>query len=114
MTLLHVAGPDPDFVGYEVGPETVRDAVAHKLRDQHRQLDAFRDHAEHEGVSTRAIMIQGPTLEKVLSQIERLGASYVVVGSHGHGGLHDLIAGSAIQGLLKRSPIPVVVVPPKP
>jgi len=114
MTLLHVAEPDPDFVGYDVGPSTVRDAVAHKLRSEHGQLDAFRDYVEQQGVHARALMVQGATLEKILSQIERQGAGYVIVGSHGHGGLRDLITGSAIQGLLKRSPVPVVVVPPQP
>ena len=28
LILLHVAAPDPDFIGYQVGPDTVRDEMA--------------------------------------------------------------------------------------
>ena len=38
VTLLHVASPNPDFVGYEAGPQTVRDARAETLRGEHRDL----------------------------------------------------------------------------
>ena len=112
LTLLHVGAPDPDFVGYDVGPNTVRDAVAHELRAEHRELENWRQLAQGAGASARALMIQGPTLEKLLSQVERLAPRLVVVGSHGHSVLRDLVAGSTVQGLMKNSPVPVVVVPP--
>jgi len=38
LWLVHVAAPDPDFVGYESGPQSVRQTVAAELRDVHRQL----------------------------------------------------------------------------
>ena len=38
--LMHVAAPDPDFVGYEVGPQYIRDGRAEELREEHRMLQA--------------------------------------------------------------------------
>ena len=38
LYLLHVAAPDPDFVGYEAGPQTVRDNAAKHFREEHRSL----------------------------------------------------------------------------
>jgi nucleotide-binding universal stress UspA family protein len=112
LVLLHVGAPEPDFIGYDVGPDTVRDAVANELRQEHRELEEWRQGAESAGVRARALMVQGPTLEKLLAQAERLAPRFVVVGSHGHSAIRDLIAGSSIQGLLRHSPVPVVVVPP--
>ena len=40
-----------------------------------------------------------------------IGAGLLVVGSHGHGGLHHLLVGSVTEAVLRQSTIPVVVVP---
>ena len=37
LWLSHVGSPEPDFVGYKAGPQTVRDQVALELRDEHRR-----------------------------------------------------------------------------
>ena len=43
LWLIHAAAPDPDFVGYEAGPDSARSQVAAHLRDQHRSLQAKAD-----------------------------------------------------------------------
>ena len=34
LWLVHVAAPDPDFVGYDVGPQYIRDARADELKEE--------------------------------------------------------------------------------
>lgn len=109
--MLHVGAPDPDFVGYDVGPQTVRDAVARDLRAEHRQLESLRQAAEARGVSARALMVQGPTLDKILAQIEHHEPEIVVVGSHGHSLVREALLGSVVHGLSKHSKVPLLVVP---
>ena len=58
IILLHVAPPDPAFVGYEPGPQTVRDQVAHDYRDQHRTLHTLAEELNREGIETTALLIQ--------------------------------------------------------
>ncbi len=36
--LLHVAEPEPDFVGYRAGLQSVRDQVAHKFHEERDEL----------------------------------------------------------------------------
>ena len=36
--LVHIAAPDPDFVGYDAGPQYVRDARAEDLKGEHKLL----------------------------------------------------------------------------
>jgi len=38
LWLIHVAAPEPDFVGFDPGPQSVRDSQAMKYRQEHREL----------------------------------------------------------------------------
>src|SRR5688572_21839137 len=94
VVLLHVAPPDPDFVGYGAGPRSVRDAVSRDLREAHGELDALAAEAASDGVTVQPLMIQGSAPEKILEQAERLSVEYIVIGSHGHGAVHEILTGS--------------------
>ena len=41
LWLMHIAAPDPDFVGYDVGPQYIRDSRAEDLRQEHRKLQEY-------------------------------------------------------------------------
>ena len=110
VLFLHVGEPNPDFIGYEVGPETVRDDVARELKDEHRMLAELATRATSDGIRCRASMVQGPTVETALEQAERHSAGWIVVGSHGHGALFNLLVGSVSEGVLQGAKCPVVVV----
>ena len=38
LVVVHVAPPEPEFVGYDAGPQSVRDAAARHYREESRQL----------------------------------------------------------------------------
>lgn len=109
--VLHCAEPDPAFVGYEAGPDVVRDQVATEYRDEHRAVQALASELEASGVDVTALLVRGPVIETTLREAERLDAELIIVGSHGHGAVYDLLVGSHSAGILKRSAVPVLVVP---
>lgn len=111
VRLVHIAAPNPDFVGYEAGPQTVRDVVAIRLRDDHRKLQDVEAQLRDAGVTVTALLVQGDTVGKILKEADDAGAGMILVGSHGHGALHDLIAGSVAEGVLRKASCPVLVVP---
>lgn len=111
LTLLHVAAPEPDFVGYEVGPQTVRDARAHELRQEHRRLQERAAALTHAGVPTQARLVEGSTVDTILHEAERLDARLIVIGSHGHGAWYQALVGSVSAGVVKASERPVLIVP---
>ena len=111
LVALHVAAPDPDLVGWEAGPQSVRNQVAEQLREQHRELQARV--AALSVARARPLMVQGATAESILDHAGRLGARFVVLGSHGHGKLYELLAGSVAAQVLRKASVPIVVVPPK-
>ena len=109
--LLHVAEPEPDFVGYDAGPGAVRDQVAAELHDEHRQIQALAGRLRDAGIEATALCVQGPIVDTVLEHADRLGADLIVTGSHGHGAVYHLLVGSISEGLVARSTRPVLVVP---
>lgn len=111
VVLLHVEPPEPAFIGYEPGPESVRDAVARDIQKNDKRLHELRDRLRTHGVEAECLLIQGPAVEKIVEESERLEAAYVVIGSHGHGALYDLVVGSVCDGVVRRSRTPVLIVP---
>lgn len=108
--IVHVAPPEPSFVTYEPGPQSERDFRAKELRQEHRDVQALLERFGGQ-VKAEALMVQGPTVAKILEEAERLSADLIVVGSHGHGALYDLLVGSVAEGVMRKTTRPVVVVP---
>ncbi len=109
--LIHAAVPEPDFVSYEVGPEYVRDSAARHLREEHRTLGQYQESMRADGVEVTAMLVPGEAIDKILMEAESLNAGWIVLGSHGHGAIYNLLAGSVCQGVVKKAKCPVVVVP---
>lgn len=111
LCLLHVAAPDPAFVGWEPGPDIVRHERATGLRDEHRRIQEMAESLRSAGIDAQALLIQGPTIETILDRATKLDADVIVVGSHGHGALYRALLGSVSEGILRRSACPVLIVP---
>jgi nucleotide-binding universal stress UspA family protein len=111
VRLVHVAAPDPDFVGYEEDPPALRESHAAAYREEHRQLQGLADALRARGVEAKALLIRGPTVEKILEEAQRTQTELLVVGSHGRGALQRALLGSVSEGLLRRSDRPLLIVP---
>lgn len=112
--LLHVADPDPDFVGFDAGPDSVRDQVATELREEHRTVQAHADALRAEGLDATALLVRGATVATILHEADKLGAEVLVVGTHGRGAIARALMGSVSTGLIAKSDVPVLVVPTRP
>lgn len=111
LWLLHVAAPEPDFVGYEVGPQYIRDFRARELKKEHRLLMDYVDLLRSEEVEAEGLLIQGETIEVVLEESEKLKIDLIIFGHHDHGFLYTAFFGDNSTRILRHSRIPVLVVP---
>lgn len=111
VRLVHVAPPEPDFVGYGAGPDVVRGQVAAEHRTRHQTLQQLADSLRADRIDTTALLLQGPTVETILSEVERMPAALVVLGSHGHGAMYELLVGSVSEGVVRAAKVPVLLVP---
>lgn len=65
------------------------------------------------GIPSETVQATGAPVAIILEQAVKHNAQYIVMGSHGHTAIYDLLVGSTTHGVLLRSPCPVVIVPPK-
>lgn len=111
LRLLHVAPSHPDFVGYEVGPETVRDGLAQELRQEHAQLQDIAKPLLERRINVTPLVVQGPTVETIIKEALKHEIDLIVIASHGHGAIYRAILGSVSEGVVHQSPCPVLVIP---
>jgi len=111
LVILHVAAPEPDFVGYGVGPQSVRQSVALELRNEHYQVQQLAAAVQAPGLSVTPLTVQGVAVEKILDHAERLAVDFIVLATKGHSALHDWVVGSVARGVVKSTSRPVVLVP---
>jgi nucleotide-binding universal stress UspA family protein len=111
--IMHVAMPDPDFVGYDVGPQYIRDARAKDLRGEHKTLKQYGDNFKEAGVEAESLLIQGPTADTILEEVAKLNIDLIVIAAHKHGFLSRLFGEINPSELAMKSNIPWLVVPEK-
>lgn len=69
------------------------------------------ERARQAGLQVTTVAREGPPEEAVVEEAQRHDARIVVVGTVGWGGLRRLLLGSVAAAVVKRSPVPVLVVP---
>ncbi|MBK6342632.1 MAG: universal stress protein [Flavobacteriales bacterium] len=111
LWIIHVAAPDPDFIGFRTGPQYIRDHRAEQLRQEHIDAQSFADAARAKGVEAEALLVQGPTVETLLAEVNRLMIDMVVIGSHGRSALYRAFVGSVSEQMLSECRVPMLVVP---
>jgi nucleotide-binding universal stress UspA family protein len=109
--IIHVAAPDPDFVGYSVGPEYIRDDRADTLHEEHEKLGEFKTSLKSLGVDAEALLVSGPTVETLLDEIKKLEIDFLIIGKKGHSKIHELIMGSVCKNVLSKVEVPMLVIP---
>jgi nucleotide-binding universal stress UspA family protein len=111
IRLLHVIEPEPDFVGYEAGPDVVRDQVAHERRDERRRLEQLAQQLRAAGLDVTPRIVQAPVVEAILAEASDHDADLIILGTHGRGTVYQMLVGSTSEGVLRRSTRPILLVP---
>jgi nucleotide-binding universal stress UspA family protein len=114
LHVVHVAAGEPILAGYdkdEISSFT-RSIRAGELTDEHRRVRELAETlTDTTGVEVHPMVIMGAAAETLLEAIDELNASHIVMGTHGHGGMHHLMFGSVAEEVVRRSAVPVLLVP---
>ncbi len=111
----HVVEPVANFVpvgaAMDVIDSTPPPMIETDAKPQQERLDKLVAAATADGIEADSLVLIGLAAEEIVNAAETQQADTILVGSHGHGALYNLFAGSVVTGILKRSEIPVLVVP---
>ncbi len=109
--LMHVAAPDPEFVGYDVGPQYIRDSRADELRDEHKIIEKYTDQLHEQGCDAEGLLIQGATIEMIMEESKKLNVEMIIAGHHDRSFLYNAFVGSVSAQIMKNAKIPVLIIP---
>lgn len=110
VTVLNISEPHGDYIAYQPVPiEGFQDSSieAHATQKLMEAKVFFNAH----GLSVDTLHHWGPAVERILDEAKLRAAGLIVIGSHGHGLLYNLLAGSGAEGVLRGAHVPVLVVP---
>jgi nucleotide-binding universal stress UspA family protein len=112
VTLLHVVDEYPAIAypeaGYAAGP-----LIEMMKRDGRRILAAAAKAAHAAGVKAKSVMpevLGGPAADEIVRQAKKARADLIVLGTHGRRGIKRLALGSDAEQVVRRSPVPVLLV----
>ena len=111
LWILHVADPEPEFVGFGVGPQYIRDAMAKELKKEHRMLFDYANEIKEQGVEAEGLLIKGGTTEMILEEADKLHIDMIIIGHHEHSIFYKLFFGSVAKAVVRKSNIPVLLIP---
>ena len=131
MTILHVLTefPGEEFITNMIDTDTwqeiknrnyseARDQLIGKRRDHaalKEVLEAFSDEAKADGedgaFDTDEVLIKrGTPAEIIVETAKELSCDLIVMGTHGHSAITDVLIGSTAKRVVRQSTIPVLVI----
>ncbi|MBL9216467.1 MAG: universal stress protein [Opitutaceae bacterium] len=114
VALLHVVQP-PYIASARsaLPPEAIAEAVAVAEEEAERKLAAHARTFARAGIECSVRMLSGRPVPLILKEAKRARADFIIMGSHGHGRIYDLLVGSTASGVIKQATCGVILLPPE-
>jgi nucleotide-binding universal stress UspA family protein len=111
VILMHIVRSAPFGDEFGATMPAIVEVDENFLRAHQVKLLALQEPLSKAGITVTNQQLLDAGVEEVLNECSRLEADLIIVGSHHHGTLYNLLIGSLSQDLLKRLSCPVLVVP---
>ena len=99
--------PVPPHVTHYLDRGTIDDYYKEQAEHVLRPVTAF---AQQRGWNLRTTYVAGPAAVAIAQLVETEKPDLIVMGSHGHSALGNVILGSVANGLLARCKVPVLLI----
>jgi nucleotide-binding universal stress UspA family protein len=114
ISALHVGNPMVLFSTFVPLPGSSGGILTGKTNQRHleEQVRTWLAPAANAGIETDALIDEGNPGGRILEHARSLPADLIVIGTHGQSGFERLVLGSVAEKVLRKSPCPVLTVPP--
>jgi nucleotide-binding universal stress UspA family protein len=93
-----------------VEPRKNADEEAHGIEEAREHLQGISREFERKGVRTHTLVEKGEPVDEILKTLRFHDADLAVMTTHGRSGLSRLVTGSVTEQVLRRAPVPLLVV----
>jgi nucleotide-binding universal stress UspA family protein len=111
IVLLTVIQPPAITNEYSALMDNLAEIVAAGEKNAAKRLADLEARLQADKIPVETLQINGPPIRVIVEQAKKLGADYIVMGSHGHTALYDLLVGSTTHGVLMRAACPIIITP---
>jgi Universal stress protein UspA and related nucleotide-binding proteins len=111
VILHHSLLPPIVTTEFGIAAEMVQETIEIAEKGARHQLQHLEDELTAKGLEVTSLLTAGPAAGQILEQAARKKADLIVLGSHGHTALYDLIVGGTTHAVLRKAGCPVLVVP---
>ena len=112
VVLLHVVPQEPVAVGFGLAsPTMLREPTEESITEDQTKLAELKESLTKFGIDVSVRQLVESDVNKVLAEVQGLGAELMIMGSHSHGALYNWLVGSTTADILKHARCPVLVVP---
>lgn len=111
VILMHSTQPPIVTSDFGLAVENVQEIAAVTEKHADKQLAHSLSTLVERGINARVHHCRGSAVSCIVDQAKEQSVDYIVMGSHGHSAIYDLLIGSTTQGVLKEAPCPVIIVP---
>ena len=112
LVLLHVHQPPPPITAIGGGVPVRDPGLDHHLRNERQKyLERLTARLRREtALAIEPVFREGPVIPTIESFIREAGVDLIVMSTHGRGGFRRLWLGSVADGLLRRAPVPLLLI----
>lgn len=113
VILLHIIAPPLLTSEYALPVETMQETLLAGEKSAQNRLEEYADTFRRAELGVETLVRHGSPVAMILEEATRVLADFIIIGSHGHSRIYDLLVGSTANGVLKGASCGVVIMPPK-
>lgn len=110
--VMHVVPFQPAVATYGAeGLPVMEDPSPELVQGDRQKLDRLVAALTAQGIDARPLQFEGHVSGTLIEETRRLHADLVIMGSHHHSALYNLLVGTVTADILRQATFPVLVVP---
>ncbi|WP_010584985.1 universal stress protein [Schlesneria paludicola] len=112
--LLHCVHEDPVYATMGEVPVVLPspdEDLSLRFAGEHQRLLKLATTLRSSGIDVATLFEWGVPTYEILSQAKEHSVDMIVMGSHGHGALYQLVFGSVAKSVMHETTIPILIVP---
>jgi nucleotide-binding universal stress UspA family protein len=113
VVLLHIIQPPIITSEYALPVDAVQEAMTTSEKAALSKLAAYEATCKNADLEVEISVRHGPPVYEILDAAAKTGAEFIIMGSHGHGKIYDLLVGSTASGVIKGARCGVIIMPHK-